>query len=123
MKTISKTSLLVALLAIGLGCGYSSSKATMPTIMQLSPASVAHDSGQFQLVVVGSNFASNSVVNFNGTPMATTFMSSTKLQTTIPASAIMNAGMVQVTVTNPGSSGAYGSSSSVTSTAMNFTIS
>lgn len=125
MKNTLKASLLVMLLAIGLGCGYSSnsSKTMMPVVAQLTPSTESHGNAQFQLVIVGSNFASNAVVNFNGTPMATMFVSSTTLQATIPASAIMNAGMVPVTVTNPGSNGAYGGSSAVTSAPMNFTIS
>ena len=124
MRTIFKTSLVVALLLVGLGCGYSrkSNMTTMPTITQLNPADETHGDAQFQLMVVGTNFATNAVVNFNGTPMATTFVSSTSLQATIPASAIMNAGIAQVTVTNPGG-GTYGNAPPVTSAAMNFTIS
>ena len=123
MNITYKTVLLAALLVAGLGCGYTKKTTTMPAIMQLNPASEAHGSAQFQLEVDGANFASNAVVNFNGTAEATTFVNSGKLEAMIPATAIMSARTVPVTVTNPGASGGmYGGSSSVTSAAMNFTI-
>jgi hypothetical protein len=119
----AKTFLLIMLLAAGLGCGYTKPKTTMPAIATLDPASKAAGSGQFQLEVDGSNFANGAVVNFNGTPETTTVVNSTKLEATIPASAIMTTGMVPVTVTNPGSSGGiYGGMGAVTSPPMNFTI-
>jgi hypothetical protein len=113
---------LIALLAIGIGCGYSKPTSTMPTIEQLSPSSAAAGSGQFQLEVDGSHFASGAVINFNGVAQPTTVANSSKLETMIPASAIMNAATVPVTVTNPGPGGIYGSMGSVTSSPMNFTI-
>jgi hypothetical protein len=118
----AKTYFLIMLLAIGLGCGYSKPKTTMPAIATLDPASTTAGSGQFQLEVDGSNFATGAVVTFNGTPEATTVVSSTKLEATIPASAIMTSGRVSVTVTNPGSGGIYGGMGSVTSAPMNFMI-
>jgi len=68
--------------------------------------------------------ASNAVINFNGTPEATTVVSSTKLEAMIPAAAIMTPAMVPVTVTNPGGSGGIygGGMSAVSSAPMNFTI-
>jgi len=119
--TKTKTLLLVMLLAVGLGCGYSRPKSSMPAISQLSPASAAAGSGQFQLEVDGSNFASGATIQFNGTSETTTVVSSSKVTAMIPASAIMTAATVQVTVTNPGTGGIYGMGS-VTSTPMNFTI-
>lgn len=120
-----KTIMLVTLVAFGLGCGYSSSKTTTttmtPAINQLNPGSVTHGSAQFQLEVDGMNFASNGVVNFNKVAVSTTFVSSGKLEATIPASAVMTAGTASVTVTNPGSGGIYGTPP-VTSAAMSFTI-
>lgn len=116
-----KTLLLIALLAVGIGCGYSKPKSTTPTISQLNPPSVTAGSGQFQLQVVGSNFASGAVINFNGVAESTTVMNSTTLVATIPASAIMTSATVPVTVTNPGSGGIYGNMG-VTSSPMNFTI-
>lgn len=118
----AKTFLLIMLLAAGLGCGYSKPKTTMPAIATLDPASKTAGSGQFQLEIDGSNFASGAVVSFNGATEATTVVSSTKLEATIPASAISSAGAAVVTVTNPGSGGIYGSMGSVTSAPMNFMI-
>lgn len=121
MKIVYKTLPLIVLVAIGLGCGYSKPASSMPAIQQLNPASEAAGSGQFQLEVDGTNFANAAVIQFNGTSEATTFVSPGKLTATIPASAIMTAGMVKVTVTNPSSGGMYGSGS-VMSAPMTFTI-
>lgn len=118
----NKTLFLIALLAAGLGCGYSTPKMPTPTISQLSPSSMTAGSGQFQLEVDGSNFATGAVINFNGVAESTTVMKSSTLEAMIPGSAIATAGTVPVTVTNPDSGGIYGNMGSVTSAAMNFTI-
>jgi hypothetical protein len=125
-KTMNFSKLLIPVLlaAIGLGCGYSkpaTTPTTMPTITQLSPSDAAAGGVTFPLEVSGMNFASNAVINFNGHALSTTVTSSAKLTASVPASAIMNAGTVPVTVTNPGTSGIYGSPA-VTSTAVNFTV-
>jgi len=123
---------LVLLFAIALvGCGGYGSKSntppmagTVPTIANLSPPSVVANSGQFSLVVTGTKFNSNAVVNFNGAPMTTAFASSTSVTATIPNSAIANSGNVPVTVTNPGTIGGIygGGTSPATSVAMPFMI-
>ena len=127
MKLFSMT-LLVGLVSFSLACGYSKrvtppAPGTTPTIAQLNPPS-ATANNSVQLEVDGTSFAANAVINFNGTKMATTFVSATKLQTTIPATAIMNAGAVPVTVTNPGTPGGIygGGTSPETSAPMNFTV-
>ena len=76
------------------------------------------------LTVNGSNFAPQAVVNWNGTPQVTTYISSAQLMITVPASAVANSGMVKVTVTNPGTSanGMYPGSPAMTSQALDFTI-
>ena len=122
MNKTSQTLMLVLLLAGGLGCGYSKPNTSTPNISQLSPASATAGGAQFQLEVDGTNFASNAVVGFNGTAEPTTVVSSTKVEAVIPASGIMTAATVPVTVTNPGAGGVYGGMGSVTSAAMNFTI-
>jgi hypothetical protein len=117
-----KTWWLSALLSVGIGCGYQKPQTVMPTILQLNPSSAGAGSGQFQLEVDGSNFASGAVVNFNGTAENTRVMNSTTLEALIPASAIMTAATVPVTVTNPASGAMYGNMGPVTSSPMNFSI-
>jgi IPT/TIG domain-containing protein len=125
-----KLFLVLVLAAIGVGCGYSkpanmpTQPGTMPTIAQLSPPSTAAGSSNFSLEVDGTNFGSAAVVNFNGTPMSTTFASATKVMASVPATAVMNAGTVPVTVTNPGTPGGIygGGTAAATSAPMNFTI-
>ena len=121
--------LLVALLAIGLGCGYSKpattppAPGTMPHVTQLNPSSVTSGSAAFALEVDGTSFAGNAFVNFNG-KLTPTSVTATKIMVTIPASAIMNFGTVAVTVTNPGKPGGLygGGTADATSAPMNFTI-
>jgi hypothetical protein len=123
---------LILLLAVALvGCGGYGNKSntppqpgTTPTIANLNPPSVVANSGQFSLVVTGTSFNGNAVVNFNGTAMTTTSGGTTKLTAAIPNSAIATAGNVPVTVTNPGTPGGIygGGTSSATSMPMTFTI-
>lgn len=123
--------LIVSLLTIlTVGCGYSSHSTTppaagaVPAIASLSPSTANHGGPGFTLSVTGSSFNSNATLNFNGTAMSTTWMSSSSLMVMIPATAIANAGMVQVTVTNPGTMGGLygGGTKAETSAAVNFTV-
>jgi len=96
----------------------------MPTITQLNPTGVVAGSQSFQLEVAGTSFAANAVINFGGTAETTTSPSAGKLHANIPSTAIMTAGTVPVTVTNPATPGGIygGGTTAVTSTAMNFTV-
>ena len=49
----------------------------VPTIATISPESIPQGGGTFTLTVNGSRFHGNSVVNFNGSPLATQFLSET----------------------------------------------
>jgi Domain of unknown function DUF11/FG-GAP-like repeat/Putative binding domain, N-terminal len=84
-----------------------------PTIISLQPNNVAAGSGAFTLVVVGANYVTGSVVNFNGVAEPTA-INGGQLSASIPASAITTQGTVPVTVTNPSGGG--------TSNSVNFTI-
>lgn len=128
MKFIS-TLTLVTLIGAALACGYSHSMTpatagNMPTISQLQPNSATHGAAGFTLTVNGSNFNSNATVNWNGTAQTTMFVSGAQLTMAVPASAVMNSGSVQVTVTNPGTPGGpYGGGTQAeTSAPMTFTI-
>jgi hypothetical protein len=89
-----------------------------PVVGTLSPANTIAGGAGFTLLVNGSNFVSNSVVNFNGAARQTTFVSGTQLSIAILPADIANAGTATITVTNPASGSAGGG----TSNAMSLTI-
>ena len=99
----------------------------VPAITELSPDNANAGGPAFTLTVNGSSFATNAVVNWNGAPQTTTYVTRKQLMAAIPATAIATPGTVPVTVTNPGtpgSGGPYGGggTASETSNAMNFTV-
>src|SRR5207247_3776390 len=73
----------------------------VPTLSSLSPSSATAGGAAFTLTVTGTNFVSSSVVQWNGAPRTTTFVSSTQLTAAIGSSHISVAGSAQVTVDNP----------------------
>jgi hypothetical protein len=95
-----------------------------PQLSSLSPATAAVGSPALTVSVNGTNFASSAVVDVNGTPVATTFVSSSLLQALLPASLFAQPA--------DGSSGPLGSSGSAlaltvtegnaTSNALSFTV-
>ena len=76
-----------------------------PIITSLAPPSATHGGAGFTLTVGGTGFISSSVVNWNGSPRATTYVSSTEVTATITAADIAKAGTFKVTVTNPAPGG------------------
>ncbi len=78
----------------------------VPFINQpLVPDATAPGGAGFTLTVNGSGFVSGATVNWNGTALATTFVSDLQLTATVPASDIAAAGTASVTVTNPAPGG------------------
>src|SRR5438067_883790 len=73
----------------------------VPTIGSLSPTCTTAGGPQFTLTVNGTNFVSGSTVNWNGTALATTFVSTTQLTATVPAVLIATAGTASLTVVTP----------------------
>ena len=79
----------------------------MPQITSLSPDQAVAGGAGFTPTVNGNGFidgteSDRSVVHWNGSPHPTTFVSSTVLTATIPASDVATAGTASVTVVNPG---------------------
>jgi hypothetical protein len=116
-------SLLCALAVMALasaGCGsqaFSTSGGPAPlspAITSLSPASAVAGSAAFSLTVTGSNFTAASVVDWNGSPRATTETSSTQLLAGITASDLASAGSASVTVQNSASSVSTSAAFSIT---------
>lgn len=68
------------------------------------PSAVAPGGPSFTLTVNGTGFVSGATVNWNGAPLTTTFVSSSRLTATVPAANTATLGTARVRVTNPGSS-------------------
>jgi membrane-bound inhibitor of C-type lysozyme len=73
-----------------------------PVISGLNPPSAVAGGPAFQLTVTGTGFVGGSTVMWNGSPLATGFMSATQITALIDASLIANPGVANVTVQNPG---------------------
>src|SRR5437667_463606 len=73
----------------------------VPTIGSLSPTCTTAGGPQFTLTVNGTNFVSGSTVNWNGSPLTTTFVSATQLTATVPTALIATAGTASITVVTP----------------------
>lgn len=67
----------------------------------IGPSAVIAGTGSFLLTAFGANFTQNSVIQFNGSPRPTTFVSSTRLTTNLPASDIATTGTANITVITP----------------------
>jgi len=88
-----------------------------PQAGSLNPNNAIVGGPGFQLTVQGTHFVSGAVVNWNGSPRQTTYISGSALQANILASDIAQAGKDKVTVTNPPPGG--GTSNSLTFTVNN----
>jgi len=86
-----------------------------PTLTAITPNTAVSGSSAVTLALTGSNFVPDSVVNFNGTALATTFVDAKDLTAVLPAADLLNAGVIPVTVSNPDTIGAI-------SNAVNFTV-
>jgi hypothetical protein len=85
-----------------------------PTVTNISPSSENAGAGQFTMTVTGTNFLASSVVDFNGSARATTYVSSTQLKATILASDLTTGGTYNVTVTNPAPGGGTSNANALT---------
>jgi hypothetical protein len=77
----------------------------LPVLTSISPASVTADTAAFTLTANGSNFTPCSTVMWNGSALATSFVSATKLTASVPASDITATGTVTIAVTTPAPGG------------------
>jgi hypothetical protein len=110
MEAFMRTILLLFLMLAAFSCGYSrpnqmTQPGIVPVVAAIMPANQLRGGSDFTLTVTGSNFNGNAVVNWNGAPQTnTTHPKANTLSVMIPAADIANAGMAQVSITNPGSS-------------------
>ena len=71
-----------------------------PTLASISPTSVFAGGPTFTLAVNGTGFLSSSVIEWNGTPLATAYVSAQQLTATVPSADIASASSAQVAVFN-----------------------
>jgi hypothetical protein len=105
---------LLVLLIAGLSCCGQYINYPVPKLVSLTPPSTEAGSPKFFLFANGRDFSPGSLVEWNGTPLITIFLSQTQLQATVPAALVQNPGTATVVVftTQPGG----GTSSQVTFT-------
>ncbi len=104
VSAITRSLLLFAWLLgiIAAGTAALAQQSAVPFVNQpLTPTSIAPGHAAFTLTVSGTGFASNAVVNWNGSARTTTFVSSSLLQATITAADIAQPLTASITVTNP----------------------
>lgn len=98
--------IILTVLLLGLASALSYAQAPVPLInLPLVPDATAPGGPQFTLTVNGTGFVSSSVVNWNGVPLATQFVSGSRLTATVPAANIATANTGWVTVVNPAPGG------------------
>jgi hypothetical protein len=85
----------------------------MPTLSSLSPNSETAGGPAFTLTISGSGFLTGSTIQWNGSPLSTTYASGSQLTASVPATLITSQGTASITVANPGG---------VTSNSLTFTI-
>ncbi len=90
---------------------------TAPSIVAISPTSVAAGAAGFTLTVTGANFLSTSTVKWNGASLATTYVSATQLTAAVESGRLAAGAAVTITVVTPGTTG--GTSSGVSFTVNN----
>src|SRR5205809_225918 len=74
---------------------------TAVALSALTPSTATAGGPAFTLTADGANFVSGATVLWNGAARTTTFVSATRVTTSIPASDIAAAGSVPVSVRNP----------------------
>jgi len=72
----------------------------IPVIGSVSPSSTTVGMSASTLTLTGVNFISTSTVQWNGSPVTTTFVSSTTLNALIPAADLATVGVATMTVSN-----------------------
>lgn len=73
----------------------------IPSVFALIPNAVALGGPAFTLTVSGTNFQPNSVINWNGKPLATTVGSQGQLSATVPGADIVGFSTSTVTISTP----------------------
>ncbi len=74
---------------------------TTPTLTTTDPTLVTEGDPEFTLTTTGTDFLFDSTINWNDTPLTTTYVSGTELRATVPSSNVLVAGTANITVNSP----------------------
>jgi hypothetical protein len=113
---LCRRTFFLAVLTVSAALNIAASPATnpVPIITFLSPISANPGGAGFTLTVNGANFVNAvSVVNWNGTPLATTFTNPATLTAAVTSAQIESGGTGWITVFNPGCAGECNRTSNV----------
>jgi len=114
-KNYSSSELTLYSTTVAQAGGPFSVSSASPTLTSVTPNMATAGGFGPQIAVTGSNFVPDSVVNFNGQPIATTFIDTTDLSAQVLTIDIGTPGMYPITVVSPDTAGA-------TSQPANFTV-
>ena len=119
------TALLLLLAGCGGGGGGMSPQPAsnpLPTLSAIAPVTAVPGGGAFTLMATGTNFVASSVVNWNGSPRTTTFISATQLTAQIAATDIVSGGSAAVSVLTPAPGGGSSAALNFIITAVNASV-
>ena len=77
----------------------------LPGVSSLSPSSAKAGASDLEVVVSGSGFASNAVAEWNNVPLATSYLSGSRLVALVPAADLVASGTAEIGVANPAPGG------------------
>jgi outer membrane protein assembly factor BamB len=92
-------------LAIGGGSANATFNVVAPaglSLARVSPTSVPSGSPAFVITVLGTGFDAGSIIEWNGSPLATTYVSHTELTAKVPAANVASVGQASIIVNSPG---------------------
>jgi phospholipase/lecithinase/hemolysin len=93
-----------------------------PALTSLSTTSAPEGSPDLTINLTGTNFLSSSVVQWNGAPLPTTFVSGSALKARVPAADLVADGVSQISVVNPTPGGGPSAARSFTVTEVSPTV-
>jgi len=100
-KAVQHFTCSLALACSILGCFSCGDCVETPSIASIVPSSATVGSAELVLVINGDHFESNSIVEWNGTARATSFVSGHQLKATVTAEDLASLAVVKVTVFSP----------------------
>ncbi len=94
----------------------------VPILSSITPAAVIRGTYDTQVTLTGQHFYSDSVAQLDGSPLATTYVSDTRLTATVPTAQMVTSGTAALTVATPASTAMMSATPNLTSQSKPFTV-